>query len=131
MAYHEVTFEVEPEACKCQSSKFGKTNDKTIARYEICRILRGMLDHILSLDESLSYPLISKLQKIMTNLEDKDLLKRNDSNEVKNLVVEHSIIGFSEIIIKKRLLEIAENNNDGSSSAKWYLSLDPQIKFIF
>lgn len=113
-------FEVDQETCKCQSSKFGKTNDKTIARYEIRRILRGMLDHILSLDESLSYPLISKLQKIMTNLEETDLLERDDSNEVKNLVVEHSIVGFSEIIIKNRLLEIAENDNNGSISTKWY-----------
>lgn len=113
VSYHEVLFDVEPETCKCQSSQSKCINDNTVARYEIRKILCGILDDMLLNNDPLCDPLISKLQKIMTNLEDNDLLEQKKSNEVENLIEEHSVVGFSEMVIKKKLLEMAENIDDG------------------
>lgn len=118
VGYHEFAFELEPEICKCQS--FIKpiiTNDKTAAHYEIRKILCAMLDDVSS-NDPLSDHLISQLQKVMTKLEKTKLLENNVPNEVDDLIEEHSMVGLSEIVIKKRLSEIAENliesDNDGT-----------------
>lgn len=118
VAYHEVMYEVEPETYECQTSQPKKTNDKTVARSEIRRILRGMLDDISLNVKSLSYSLISKLEKIMTNLEESNFLEHKDSNKVQNLVEEHSLVGFNEMVIKNKLLEMAESD-DGNSKNKY------------
>lgn len=85
------------------------------ARHEIRSILCGILDN-LSSNNVLNDPLINQLRKIKTNLEKITLSGPDKMNEVEDLVDEHSVIGFSENIIEKRLLEMAENefknNND-------------------
>lgn len=68
-----------------------------------------MLDDVSS-NDPLSDHLISQLQKVMTKLEKTKLLENNAPNELNDLIEEHSMVGFSEIVIKKRLLEIAENS---------------------
>lgn len=68
-----------------------------------------MLDDVSS-NDPLSDHLISQLQKVMTKLEKTKLLENNEPNELNDLIEEHSMVGFSEIVIKKRLLEIAENS---------------------
>jgi len=85
------------------------TNDKIVARRDIRRILCGMLDNISSNSDSLNDNLISRLLKIMEKLEETNSLECNVPNELYDLVEEHSLVGFSETIIKKRLLEIVEN----------------------
>jgi len=42
-------------------------------------------------------------------LEKTKSLDYNDSSEIEDLIEEHSMVGFSEEVIKKRLLEIADN----------------------
>ncbi|VVC43513.1 Hypothetical protein CINCED_3A019814 [Cinara cedri] len=124
VAYHEVMFDVQPEICTCQSPLPKNTKNNTVTRYEIRRILCGMLNDILSNNDSLSDPLVHKLQKIMINLEETDLMENKDSNEVKNLIEEHSIDGFSETVIKNRLFKIAENDYDEKSFEQMALEME-------
>lgn len=67
-----------------------------------------MLDNTSS-NYCLSDRLISQLQKILNKLEKTKSLDYNDSSEIEDLIEEHSMVGFSEEVIKKRLLEIADN----------------------
>jgi len=106
VAYQEFAFGLEPETCKCHSVVQPKTsNDKIVTRHEIHKIICGMLDNTSS-NYCLSDRLISQLQKIISKLENLDY---NDSSELEDLIEEHSMVGFSEEVIKKRLLEIADN----------------------
>jgi len=118
VAYQEFAFELELETCKCHSVVQPKiSNDKIVARHEIRKIICGMLDNTTS-NYPLSDQLISQLQKILTKLEDTKSFDYNESSEVEDLIEEHSMVGFSEEVIKKRLLEIAdglvENASDGT-----------------
>lgn len=79
-----------------------------VARHEIRKIICGMLDNTSS-NYCPSVRLISQLQTILNKLEKTKSLDYNDSSEIEDLIEEHSIVGFSEEVIKKRLLEIAEN----------------------
>eukprot|EP00102_Acyrthosiphon_pisum_P021137 XP_016658347.1 PREDICTED: probable serine/threonine-protein kinase DDB_G0283337 [Acyrthosiphon pisum] len=109
VAYQEFAFGLEPETCKCHSVIQPKiSNDKIVARHEIRKIICGMLDNTSS-NYCLSDRSISKLQKIINKLEKTKSLDYNDSSEVEDLIEEHSMVGFSEEVIKKRLLEIADN----------------------
>ncbi|CAI6343996.1 unnamed protein product [Macrosiphum euphorbiae] len=109
VAYQEFAFGLDPETCKCHSVVQPKTsNDKIVARHEIHKIICGMLDNTSS-NYCLSDRLISQLQKIISKLEKTKSLDYNDSSEVEDLIEEHSMVGFSEEVIKKRLLEIADN----------------------
>jgi len=94
------------------------TNDKIVACRDIRRILCGMLDNVSSNSDSLNDHLISRLLKIMEKLEETNSLECNMPNELHDLVEEHSLVGFSETIIKKRLLEIVENvfKNDNNGT---------------
>ncbi|XP_060862265.1 metacaspase-2-like isoform X2 [Metopolophium dirhodum] len=109
VAYQEFAFGLEPETCKCHSVVQPKiSNDKIVARHEIRKIICGMLDNTSS-NYCLSDRLISQLQKIINKLENTKSLDYNDSSEIEDLIEEHSMVGFSEEVIKKRLLEIADN----------------------
>lgn len=74
------------------------------------------------LDNTSNYPLsdqlISQLQKIMIIVEETKSLEYNSSSEVEDLIEEHSMVGFSEEVLKKRILDIAdnlvENDSDGN-----------------
>lgn len=74
------------------------------------------------LDNTSNYPLsdqlISQLQKIMIIMEETKSLEYNSSSEVEDLIEEHSMVGFSEEVLKKRILDIAdnlvENDSDGN-----------------
>ncbi|XP_022168201.1 MATH and LRR domain-containing protein PFE0570w-like isoform X2 [Myzus persicae] len=115
VAYQEFAFELERETCKCHSVVQPKiSNDKIVARHEIRKIICGMLDNTAS-NYPLSDQLISQLQKIITKLEDTKSFDYNESSEVEDLIEEHSMVGFSEEVIKKRLLEIAENLVENAS----------------
>lgn len=110
MAYREFMFELEPQICKCQSLVQPViNNDRNVARNDICRILCGMLDNVSSNTDSLNDNTISELLKIMEKLEEPNLLEYNVPNELYDLVEEHSMIGYSEMVIKKKLLEIVKN----------------------
>lgn len=118
MGYQEFAFGLESETCKCHSAVQPIiSNDKKVARHEILKIICRMLDNTSS-NYTLSDRLISQLQKIIITLEETKPLGYNDSSEVEDLIEEHSMVGFSEEIIKKRILEIAnnlvENDNDGT-----------------
>lgn len=126
MAYQEFTFELEPETCSCQSSIRSQNSvDKKTSRHEIRRILCATIDNMLSNDISDDL-LINNLQNILINLEE---TKTHNLNEVEDLIEEHTRVGLSKNIIKKRLLEIAENiydyKNDGTyiKFKKFYLNL--------
>jgi len=117
VAYQEFAFGLEPETCKCHSTVQPKvSNNKMVARHEIRKIICKMLDNTSS-NYSLNDRIISQLQKIITNLEDTKSSDCNESSEVEDLIEEHSMVGFNEEVIKKRLLEIAdnivENESDG------------------
>ncbi|KAE9537684.1 hypothetical protein AGLY_006707, partial [Aphis glycines] len=117
-AYQEFAFGLEPETCKCHSVTQPKiSNDKIVARDEILKIICGMLDN--TSNYPLSNHLISQLQKIMIIMEETKSLEYNSSSEVEDLIEEHSMVGFSEEVLKKRILDIAdnlvENNIDGIS----------------
>lgn len=75
-----------------------------------------MLDNVSS-NDPLSDHLINQLQKILIQLEKTKSFENNVTNEIDDLIEEHSMVGFNEIVIKKRLLEIAEklfeSDNDG------------------
>lgn len=72
------------------------------------------------LDNTTNYPLsdqlISQLQKIIIIMEETKPLEYN--SEVEDLIEEHSMVGFSEEVLKKRILDIAdnlvENDSDGN-----------------
>lgn len=72
------------------------------------------------LDNTSNYPLsdqlISQLQKIIIIMEETKPLEYN--SEVEDLIEEHSMVGFSEEVLKKRILDIAdnlvENDSDGN-----------------
>jgi len=118
VAYQEFAFGLEPETCKCHSVVQPKlSNDKIVARHEIRKIICEMLDNTSS-NYPLSDQMISQLQKIITKLEDTKSSDCNESSEVEDLIEEHSMVGFNEEVIKKRLLEIVdnlvENENDGT-----------------
>jgi len=103
-------FELEPQICKCQSSVQPViNNDRNVARNDIRRILCGMLDNVSSNTDSLNDNTISELLKIMEKLEEPNSLEYNVPNELYDLVEEHSMIGYSEMVIKKKLLEIVKN----------------------
>ncbi|XP_050056040.1 uncharacterized protein LOC114125811 isoform X3 [Aphis gossypii] len=115
-AYQEFAFGLEPETCKCHSVTQPKiSNDKIVARDEILKIICGMLDN--TSNYPLSDHLISQLQKIMIIVEETKSLEYNSSSEVEDLIEEHSMVGFSKEVLKKRILDIAdnlvENNSDG------------------
>lgn len=121
MAYQEFAFGLEPETCKCHSVVQPKiSNDKIAARHQIRKIICEMLDNTSSI-YSLSDRLISQLQKIIIQLEETQSLEYNDLSEVEDLIKEHSMAGFSEEVLKRRLCEIAEKlaendneDNDGT-----------------
>ncbi|XP_015363595.1 PREDICTED: uncharacterized protein LOC107161627 [Diuraphis noxia] len=128
VAYQEFAFGLEPVTCNCHSVVQPKiSNDKMVARHEIRKIICEMLDNTSS-----NYPLndqiILQLQKIITKLEDTKSSDYNESSEVEDLIEEHSMVGFNEEVIKKRLLEIAdnlvENENDGISFDQISLEID-------
>ncbi|KAF0768430.1 putative serine/threonine-protein kinase isoform X2 [Aphis craccivora] len=115
-AYQEFAFGLEPETCKCHSVTQPKiSNDKRVARHEILKIICGMLDN--TSNYPLSDQLISQLQKIIIIMEETKPLEYN--SEVEDLIEEHSMVGFSEEVLKKRILDIAdnlvENDSDGIS----------------
>lgn len=115
-AYQEFAFGLEPETCKCHSVTQPKiSNDKIVARHEILKIICGMLDN--TSNYPLSDQLISQLQKIMIIMEETKSLEYN--SEVEDLIEEHSMVGFSEEVLKKRILDIADNlvekDSDGIS----------------
>ncbi|XP_060835044.1 putative uncharacterized protein DDB_G0286901 [Rhopalosiphum padi] len=108
VAYQEFAFGLEPETCKCHSVVQPKiSNDKIVARHEIRKIICGMLDNMSK--HPLSDQLISQLQKIIITMEETKPLEFNGSSEVDDLIEEHSMVGFSEEVIKKRILDIADN----------------------
>uniref|UniRef100_A0A2S2NHD7 Uncharacterized protein n=1 Tax=Schizaphis graminum TaxID=13262 RepID=A0A2S2NHD7_SCHGA len=118
VAYQEFAFELEPETCKCHSVVQPKiSNDKIVAHHEILKIICGMLDN--TSNYPLSDRLIRQLQKIINTMEKTKSLEFNGSSEVDDLIEEHSMVGFSEEVIKKRILDIAdnlkENDSDGFS----------------
>lgn len=113
MAYHEYTYELEPKTCKCQSSVCPVIiNDKNAAHCEIRNTLYGILNNVSS-NDILSNHLIVQLQKILIKLDETNILEGKESNILKDLVEEHSMFGFSEMVIKQRLMEIAKNYHDG------------------
>lgn len=113
MAYHEFKFELEPSSGNYQLlSQPRETNDEIVARSEIHSILCGML-HYMSSSDPVNDKIFGQLQKIMVKLEKSNSLECNDSDEVDDLIKEHSIVGLSDIVIKKRLLEMTEKYNDG------------------
>lgn len=118
MNYRELEFELEPETCKCQSLEQSRiVKDKTGSRYEIRTILCGMLNNISS-NDPLNGHLISQLQNLLIKLEETKPMEYDKYNEINDLIEEHSMIGFSETVVQKRLLKIAENlyendENDG------------------
>lgn len=113
MAYHEFKL-LEPESRKCQPlNQPTKTNDEVVARSEIYSILYGMLHHMSSSD-LVNDQLFGQLQKIMVKVEKSNSLECNDLDEVEDLIKEHSMVGLSDIVIKNRLLELAENYDDGT-----------------
>jgi len=117
IAYHECAFELESETCKCQSSNQPRTaNDKIVARYEICRILCGMINKNIS-NDPLNNHLINLLQKLMIKRKETNFQEFNESNLLEDLVEELSIVSISEMAIKEKLLEIVEkifkNDDDG------------------
>lgn len=113
MAYQEFAFGLEPETCKCHSV----IQTKMVARHEIRKIICEMLDNTSS-NYLLNDRIIRQLQKLITKLEDTKSSDHNESSEVEDLIEEHSMVGFNEEVIKKRLLEIAdnlvENESDGT-----------------
>jgi len=54
----------------------------------------------------------------MIIVEETKSLEYNSSSEVEDLIEEHSMVGFSEEVLKKRILDIAdnlvENDSDGN-----------------
>jgi len=67
-------------------------------------------------NDPLNNHLINLLQKLMIKRKETNQ-EFNESNLLENLVEELSIVSFSEMAIKEKLLEIVEkifkNNNDG------------------
>lgn len=113
MAYHEYIYDLEPKPCKCQSSVRPRIiNDKNEALCEIRNTLYGILDNVSS-NDILSNHLTIQLRKILTKLDETKFLEGKESNILKDLVEEHSMFGFSEMVIKQRLMEIAKNYHDG------------------
>lgn len=113
MAYHEYTHELEQNTCKCQSSVRPRViNDKNAALCKIRNTLYGILDNVLS-NDILSDHLIIQLKKMLTKMNETKFLECKESNILKDLVDEHNMFDFSEMVIKQRLMEIAKNYHDG------------------
>lgn len=104
---------MEPKTCKCQSSvRPCIINNKNAALSEIHNTLYGILNNVSS-NDILSNHLTVQLQKMFTKLDEIKFLEGKESNVLKDLVEEHSMFGFSEMVIKQRLMEIAKNYHDG------------------
>ncbi|XP_025203785.1 putative uncharacterized protein DDB_G0282133 isoform X2 [Melanaphis sacchari] len=115
VAYQEFAFGLEPETCKCHSVVQPKiSHDKTVARHEILKTICGMLEN--TSNYPLSDKLITQLQKIIMIMEETKSLEHNGLTEVDDLIEEHSMVGFSDEVIKNRIMDIAnnivENNSD-------------------
>lgn len=118
VTYHEFTFGLEPETCKCQPSiksfQPGMINDKKVALCEIRSILYGMMYEESSKNNRSNDDLISRLQKIMTTLREIETLELNGSSTLEDLVEEHSINGLCETVIKEKLMKIIKTFKDGT-----------------
>lgn len=119
MAYHEFTFELEQETCKCQLAVQQLPMSNIKARSQIHKVICGMLDNMSS-NDPLSDELISQLQKIMIYLENTKSSEYSKLNELEDLVENYSVVGFNEIVIKNRLLEIAKNLIDNDHDGRCY-----------